>query len=146
MKVIFVKDLKGQGKKDEIKNVKDGYAENFLIKKGYAVPLTEQNLNKLKRDQHNAQVEDEKNKQNALQLKAKLEQERLYFTVKTGEQDRVFGSVSPKQIKEALDKKGYKIDKKQIKLETNLASLGYHEVTIELYKGVTAQLKVQLTH
>ena len=61
MQVIFIKDLKGQGKKEEIKTVKDGYAENFLIKKGYAVPLNEENLAKLKRDQASAKKQDEAN-------------------------------------------------------------------------------------
>ena len=144
MKVIFIKDLKGQGKKDQIKEVKDGYAENFLIKKGYAVPATEANLAKLKRDQEKANQENEENKKIAIIEKEKLEKERILFHVKTGEHDRVFGSVSPKQIKEALNKKGYQIDKKQICLENNLTTLGYHEVEIELYKGVIAKLKVQL--
>lgn len=144
MKVIFIKDLKGQGKKEQIKEVKDGYAENFLIKKGYAVPATEANLAKLKRDQEKANQENEENKKTAIIEKEKLEKERILFQVKTGEHDRVFGSVSPKQIKEALNKKGYQIDKRQICLENNLTTLGYHEVEIELYKGVIAKLKVQL--
>lgn len=144
MKVIFIKDLKGQGKKEQIKEVKDGYAENFLIKKGYAVPATEANLAKLKRDQEKANQKNEENKKTAIIEKEKLEKERILFQVKTGEHDRVFGSVSPKQIKEALNKKGYQIDKRQICLENNLTTLGYHEVEIELYKGVIAKLKVQL--
>ncbi len=144
MQVIFIKDLKGQGKKEEIKTVKDGYAENFLIKKGYAVPLNEENLAKLKRDQASAKKQDEANYEQAKVNKEKLEKDTFTFQVKTGKEDRVFGSVSPKQIKEALDKKGYKIDKRQIKLENNLTSLGFHTVEIELYKNVSAKIKVQL--
>ena len=144
MQVIFIKDLKGQGKKDEIKTVKDGYAENFLIKKGYAVAVNQENLAQLKRNQANAKKQDEEKKQEAEQLKEKLEKESFIFQVKTGEQNRVFGSVSAKQIKELLDKKGYSIDKKQIKLENNLTCLGFHKVNIELYKDITANIKIQL--
>ncbi len=144
MEVIFIKDLKGQGKKDEIKNVKDGYAQNFLIKKGYAVPLNEMNLAKLKRDQATAKKQDEEARQKAMETKSKIEKEIFTFQVKTGKEDRVFGSVSPKQLKEQLDKKGYLVDKRQIQLENNLTSLGFHTVEIELYKGVTAKIRVQL--
>ena len=105
MKVIFLKDLKGQGKKDEIKEVKDGYAENFLIAKGYAVKLTEQSLSKFNRDKAKEKDLDDKNREEALKIKEKIEKEELIFKVKTGEADKVFGSISPKQIKEELDKK-----------------------------------------
>ena len=144
MQVIFIKDLKGQGKKDDIKEVKDGYAENFLIKKGYAVLKTEANLAKLKKDQQLRQEQDKQQKEEAIKIKSQLEKESFTFKVKTGAQDRVFGSVSPKQIKESLDKKGYKIDRRQIKIENNIQVLGYHEVEIELYKDVKAKIKVIL--
>ena len=80
----------------------------------------------------------------AEQLKKELEKLTLVFKVKTGDKDKVFGSISPKQIKEELLKKGYKIDKKQIELITSLQSLGFHKVVITLYKEVKAELKVQL--
>lgn len=144
MKVIFIKDLKNQGKKGEIKVVKDGYAENFLIKKGYAVQVTEESLRKLEDDKRKERQEIKENTIKAEELKRKIEKISLLFKVKTGEHDRVFGSISPKQIKEELDKKGYKIDKKQILLDNNLSSLGFHNVNIRLYKEVIAILKVQL--
>ncbi|MCI8568085.1 MAG: 50S ribosomal protein L9 [Bacilli bacterium] len=144
MKVIFIKDLKNQGKKGEMKVVKDGYAENFLIKKGYAVQVTEESLRKLEDDKRKEREEIKENTNKAEQLKKELEKFSLLFKVKTGEHDRVFGSISPKQIKEELDKKGYKIDKKQILLDNNLSSLGFHNVKIRLYKEVIATLKVQL--
>ena len=144
MKVIFIKDLKNQGKKGEMKVVKDGYAENFLIKKGYAVQVTEESLRKLEDDKRKEREEIKENTNKAEQLKKELEKFSLLFKVKTGEHDRVFGSISPKQIIEELDKKGYKIDKKQILLDNNLSSLGFHNVKIRLYKEVIATLKVQL--
>ncbi len=144
MKVIFIKDLKKQAKKGDIKEVKDGYAENFLIKNGYATPLTEKNLEKVKEEKEAKKKEEIELTKQAEELKQTLEKITLIFKVKTGEHDKVFGSVSPKQIKEELLKKGYKIDKKQIELTTSLQSLGFHKVMITLYKEVKAELKVQL--
>lgn len=144
MKVIFTKDLKNQGKKGEMKVVKDGYAENFLIKKGYAVQVTEESLRKLENDKRIEQQEIKENTENAKNLKKEIEKLSISFKVKTGEHDRVFGSISPKQIKEELEKKGYKIDKKSILLDNNLSSLGFHNVKIRLYKEVIATIKVQL--
>ena len=100
MEVIFIKDLKNQGKKGQIKNVKDGYAENFLIKNGYAVKKTKENLSKLNHEIAKKEKETEENTKEALKLKDELEKVVLEFKVKTGEGDRVFGSISPKQIKE----------------------------------------------
>lgn len=144
MKVIFIKDLKKQAKKGEIKEVKDGYAENFLIKQGYATPLTEKNLEKVNEEKKAKQLAEAELIKQATEQKKELEKLTLVFKVKTGEQDKVFGSISPKQIKEELLKKGYKIDKKQIELITSLQSLGFHKVMITLYKEVKAELKVQL--
>ncbi len=144
MEVIFIKDLKGQGKKGEIKNVKAGYAENFLIKNGYAVLKTKENLAKLEKEQQNKAKENEKNKQEAIEKKKELDKLVLDFKVKTGEGDKVFGSVSLKQVKDALSKAGYKIDKNQIELTTSMASLGFHKVNINLYPGIIATIKVHI--
>lgn len=144
MKVIFIKDLRGQGKRGDIKEVKDGFAENYLIKNGYAKKLTEQNYNQYLEEKKEENELDMKNRKEATKLKDKLAKLELIFKVKTGEQDRVFGSVSSKQIKEELEKKGIIIDKKQIDLENGLASLGYHDVKIELYKDIVGVVKVKL--
>ena len=145
MKVIFIKDLKNQGRKGEVKIVKDGYAENFLIKKGYAVQVTEESLRKLEDSKRKEKQEILKNTKEAEEEKVKLEKIILSFKVKTGEYDKVFGSISPKQIKEELSKKGYKLDKKQILLDSNISSLGFHNVKIRLYKEVIATIKIELT-
>lgn len=144
MQVIFVKDLKKQGKKGEIKTVKDGYAENFLIKNGYAVPVNDRNLKTLEREKKNEKELDQKNTEEANKAKVLLEKEVLEFKVRTGEGDRVFGSVSVKQIKDELSKKGYKIDKNQIIIDNTISSLGFHYVTIELYQKITAKLKIHV--
>lgn len=144
MEVIFIKDLKNQGKKGQIKNVKDGYAENFLIKQGYAVRKTKENLGKLESEQRNKAAQDAENKKNAEILKKALDKVVIEFKVKTGEGDKVFGSISVKQIKDELQKKDYKIDKSQIEIPSPIASLGFHNVDIKLYPSITATIKVHV--
>ena len=144
MEVIFIKDLKNQGKKGEIKTVKDGYAENFLINKGYAIKATKENIDKLNQDKAKAKEDDEKKKLEARKLKEKLEKVVLTFKVKTGEGDKVFGSISLKQIKDELNKEGYSFEKQQIKLLDSLDSLGFHNVEMIIYKDIIAKVKVHL--
>ncbi len=144
MKVIFIKDLKNQGKKGEIKEVKDGYATNFLIKNNYAVVASESNLK-----QYNAQKSKEELEENLYikeceKLKEELEKLKINIKVKVGKEDKVFGSVSTKQIVSELKKQNYTIDKNKIKLDTQLSSLGTHIVKIELHKKVLANLKINL--
>ena len=144
MEVILIKDLKGQGKKGEIKQVKDGYAENFLIKKGYAIKSTKSSLEKLEDENKAKAKEEEKAKKEALSIKEKLEKVTLTFKVKTGDNDKVFGSISVKQIKEALKEKGYDFDKSMIKLTSSPSSLGFHNIEVELYKNINAKVKIHL--
>ena len=142
MQVIFIKDLKNQGKKGEIKEVKDGYAQNFLIKNGYAVKKNDINMSVLNRQKKEEKELDDYNRKMALDMKNKIEGEKISFVVKTGEGDKVFGSVSAKQIKDKLDK--YNISKNQIVIDSPLSSLGYHEVRIDLYKDIFAIVRVEL--
>lgn len=144
MEVIFIKDLKKQAKKGEIKNVKDGYAENYLIKNGYAVKKTKENLAKLNHEIVKKQKEEESNKKLAQELKEKLAKVTLEFKVKTGESDRVFGSISVKQIKDELEKRGFKIEKSAIELNNSITSLGFHDVEINLYQSIKATVKVHV--
>lgn len=144
MQVIFVKDLKGQGKKGEIKEVKDGYGQNFLIKKGYAIRKTSDTLKVLEREKQKEKDMEEILTKEALKTKEKIEKEKFIFKVRTGSNDKVFGSVSVKQIKDKLDEK-YNINKNQILLERPITNLGYHDIVINLYKGVNATIKIQVT-
>ena len=144
MKVIFLKDVKGQGKKDEIKEVKDGYAMNFLIKNKYAVAYSETSNKILKNELEERKEKDKADRKNAEEVKKELEKLKIIFKVNTGAEDKVFGSVSTKQIKEELEKKGYKIDKKKIILDGAISSLGHHFVKVELYKDIFANLDIEL--
>ena len=144
MKVIFLKDLKNQGKKGEIKEVKDGYGKNFLIKNGYAVMATETGLKRLNEENAQKKQQESENIKRCNQLKIEMEKLNLIFKVKTGEHDRVFGSVSTKMICEELKKHKFNIDKKMVKLDNPLSTLGLHTIKIELHKEVIVNLKVQL--
>ena len=144
MKVIFLKDLRGQGKKNEIKDVSDGYATNYLIKNGYAVKYTKTSGDILSKQIKEFNLQEEENIKKATEIKNKLEKEEVKFNVKVGNNSKVFGSISTKQISEELKKLGYDIDKKIIKINEPLSSLGVHNVNISLHKNVNANLKVHL--
>ena len=144
MKVIFIKDGKGQGKKGDIKEVKDGYGSNFLIKNGYAVMYTKTSVGRLNEENRIKEEKEQELIKECKEIKEKLEKIELKIKVKVGKEDKVFGSVSTKQISSELQKLNYTIDKKKIKLDTELSSLGTHIVNIELHKQVNVKLKVTL--
>lgn len=144
MKVIFIKDLKGKGKTNDIKEVSDGYAINYLIKNGYAVAYTKKSLEKLDNQLKLKQEIDTKNIEIANEIKKKLEKETVKFIVKTGKDGKVFGSISSKQIVDELVTKGYKIDKKNINIINTINTLGTHIIEVNLHKKVVANLKIQL--
>jgi len=142
MKIILLKDVKKQGKKGEVIDVSDGYGKNFLIKQGLGIEATKGSINVLSKEKENKAKKAEEQKELAMKQKAEFEKVVLTFAVKTGEGDRVFGSVSTKQIYKQLTDKGFKVDKKKIKLDNAITSLGYTNVEIELFKGITATIKV----
>jgi large subunit ribosomal protein L9 len=146
MKVIFLKDVKGKGKKGEVKNVADGYAHNFLLKKGLAVEATNANIGQLegqkKKEQQLAQEELEE----AKKLKATLEELTVEMKAKSGEGGRLFGSITSKQIADVLKKEhGIKVDKRKIEMNDAIRSLGFTNVPVKLHTDVTATLKVHVT-
>lgn len=144
MKVILLQDVKGQGKKDQVIDVSDGYANNFLIKKGLAVLYTKRSNEILEKTlDERKQKEDELVAKYNL-IKKNLENKELLFKVSTGKEDKVFGSVSTKQISEKIKEKGFNIDKKSIKIDGIIDSLGTHNVEIVLHKKVKFNVKVVL--
>ncbi len=145
MKVILTADVKGQGKKGEIKNVSDGYANNFLLKKGLAIPATNDNLNVLKNknasEEHKRQVELD----NAKALKDQLEGKEIVIETKGGEGGKLFGSITSMDIADGIDKSlKIKIDKRKILLKDNIKLAGVYQVELKLHKDVTAAIKVNV--
>ena len=143
MKIILLKDVKKQGKSGDILNVKDGYG-SFLINKGDAVLATTNSVDRLDRENKEKEHQELALIKKCEEIKKKIEKITIGFKVKTGEQDRVFGSISPKQIVEELKNKGYEIDKKQININGTISSLGFHHVDIILHQKVVAKLKIEL--
>ena len=144
MKVIFIKDLKKQGKVNEIKEVSDGYATNFLIKNGYAVKYTKTSNEILNTSLKNKAIQEENDIKEATKLKQQLEKTELVFNVKSGKDGKTFGTISTKQISEKLNELNYKIDKKQIIIDGSLNSIGTHYVKLNLHKKVECSLKIVL--
>mgnify|MGYP004557020133 CR=1 FL=1 len=144
MKVILLSDVKGKGKKDAVINVSDGYANNYLIKNNLAVPFTKRSGEILQNELDNREKEEAALVDSLNDIKKKLENKTITFKVKTGAQDRVFGTISNKQISDKLKEMGYKIDKKCIKTDVAISSLGVTRVTIELHKKVVFNINVEL--
>ena len=137
----MLEDIKKQGKKGDVIDVKDGYG-SFLIKDRKAVLATEGGLNRLDRENKDKEQKELELIDKCEKIKKKIEKEVFKFKVKVGAMDKVFGSVSAKQIADRLSE--YKINKKQLKDFSPLSSLGFHMVKIELHKKVIANIKVEL--
>lgn len=145
MKVILKADIKGVGKKDQIINASDGYARNFLLPKNLAVEANTDNMTKLKSKQDANAYKKSQEKEEAKKTAEKLSKIQLKIEVKAGENGKVFGGVSAKEIAEQL-KANYNIevDKKKIELKETIKTLGIRTVTIKLYEGVTGNLKIDV--
>ena len=144
MKVILLKDVKKQGKKDDIIEVSDGYGMNYLIKNGLAVAATKTSTKILSNELDKRKQEEEELVKKMQEMRDKIIRENITFKVKTGAMDKVFGNVSSKRIAEYLNKMGYKVDKKQIQIDAPLDTLGVHNVTVELHKKVRFNIRVNL--
>ena len=144
MKVILLKDVKSQGRKDDIINVSDGYANNYLIKNKLAVAYTETSKKILDKQIQIRNDEEAKIVANLTEIRNKLNDKIIEFKVKTGKDDRVFGTVSSKQISDKINELGYDIDKKCILIDTPLSSLGTYKVKIKLHKKVEFNINIKL--
>ncbi|AYV72884.1 MULTISPECIES: 50S ribosomal protein L9 [Niallia] len=145
MKVIFLKDVKGKGKKGEVKNVADGYAHNFLLKQGLAVEANASAVSTLNAQKKKEEKEAIEELNRAKELKEKLEKVTVELHAKSGEGGRLFGSITSKQIAEELNKKHQiKIDKRKIELNDAIRSLGVTKVPVKLHHEVSATLNVHV--
>lgn len=145
MKVILKQDIKGVGRKDEIINASDGYARNFLLPKGLAVEANNENMSKLKAKEDSKAYKKEIEKEEAKKVAEKLAGIQLKVEVKAGENGKIFGGVSAKEIADLL-KANYNIevDKKKIDLKETIKTLGLRTISIKLYDGVVGNLKVDV--
>ena len=145
MKVILKENIKGVGKKDEIINASDGYARNFLLPKGLAVEANSGNLAKLKSKQDSFKYQKSQEKEEAIKISDKLSKILLKVKVKAGENGKIFGGVSSKEIATELEKQyGIKVDKKKIDLKETIKELGVKTVEIKLFEGVIGKLKIDI--
>lgn len=144
MKVLLLQDVKAQGKKGEIVEVNDGYARNFLIKKGFAKEATASVVNET--NQKNAQIAKIKAQelQNAKDMAVALDAKTFEVTIKTGDNGKLFGSVTSKEISEVLKAKGFDVDKKQIVLKDTIKLIGIYGVELKLYPGVSCSINVKV--
>ena len=147
MKVIFLADVKGKGKKGEIKEVPTGYAQNFLIKKNLAKEANAQAIGELRGKQKSEEKAHAELLAEAQKIKAKLEEEAtvVQFTEKIGPDGRTFGSINNKKIAEELEKQfGIKIDKRHIQVSSPIRSTGLIDVPVKIYQDVTGVINIRV--
>lgn len=145
MKVILLENIKGVGKKDEIINASDGYARNFLFPKNLAVEANAENMSKLKAKQDSNAFKKSQEKEEAQKIADKLSKILMKVQVKAGENGKIFGGVSSKEIAENLEKQyNIKVDKKKIDLKETIKTLGMFTIEIKLYEGVVGKLKIDV--
>ncbi len=146
MKVILTQDVKGTGKKGELVEVADGYAQNFLIKRGVAIPANKQAMGEMKSKEAAKQHKIELEKQAANETAQKLEGKTVKLTAKAGANGKLFGSVTSKEIAEAIEAQmGAAVDKKKITLSSEVKAFGTYNIEIKLYQGISAKMFVTVT-
>jgi large subunit ribosomal protein L9 len=144
MKVILLEDVDRLGKRGAILNVTNGYGRNFLIPRKLAAPATDTNMKLAEVQGKKVQVQEAKEERSAGELKAELEKVSVTIPMKAGEGEMLFGSVTTANIAEALEEKGFTIDKRRIELDEPIKRLGDHHVSVKLHRNVAAQVKVSV--
>lgn len=142
MQVILTKDVKGSGKKGEIVNVSDGYARNFLFKKGLAKEANTANLSENKQQKESSAFHKSIEIAEAKRLAKEISTKTITLSVKGGENGKIFGSVTSKEIADELSKMGIGIDKRKIILDSPIKSEGVYDITVKVYPEITASFKV----
>ena len=142
MKVLLIKDVKDQGKAGDIINVSDGYARNYLIARKLAVPAEGKALNEAMQKKQSEAYQLEKRKAKAKEDKIALDTATVHVKVRAGESGKIFGSVTGKEIAQALCDMGYQVDKKDVELDEPLKQLGRTMVQVKLFTGIVARVNV----
>lgn len=147
MKVILLQDVKKQGKKGDIIEVSDGYGRNYLVKNGLAKVADNAAINQLKSKKKADKKAAEEERQEALEVKDELDKEETVATIsaKVGEDGRLFGAITSKQIASALDKQhGIKVDRRKIQMDENLTALGQYKIPIKLHPEIDGDIRVHV--
>ncbi|MBQ6530498.1 MAG: 50S ribosomal protein L9 [Clostridia bacterium] len=145
MQVILTQDVKGQGKKGQMVNVSDGYARNYLLPKGLAQPATKSNINVMKGKAESAEYRKQKEKEEAEDIAKKMEDITVLIKAKAGDNGKLFGSVTSKDVAEELKMQHHiKLDKKKFVMPDGIKALGLVTVDVKLYSGITGKLKVMV--
>lgn len=144
MKVILKQDVKGLGKEGELVNAKTGHARNLLIPNGMAIEATKANIAKWEEEKQKRKEEFEENKAEAEELKEKLEKMSVVVKKKSGDDGRLFGSVTSQDISKALEEKGFDIDKKKIEMSDNFKVAGNYTVSVRVFPEMVANLTVEV--
>ncbi|MBQ2663081.1 MAG: 50S ribosomal protein L9 [Clostridia bacterium] len=145
MQVILTQDVKGQGKKGQMVNVSDGYARNYLLPKGLAQPATKSNINVMKGKAESAEYKKQKEKEEAEDIAKKMEDITVLIKAKAGDNGKLFGSVTSKDVAEELKMQHHiKLDKKKFVMPDGIKALGLVTVDVKLYSGITGKLKVMV--
>lgn len=142
MKVILRQDFETLGKVGDVVDVKDGYARNYLIPRNIVFRATPSNLNALEEEKKQHVRREEKQLKDAEKLRAELEKVSLTISMKVGEDDKLFGSVTSQMIADALKEKNFTVDKRNVELEEPIKTLGIFEVPVKIHGSVTAKIKV----
>ncbi|MBC8570068.1 50S ribosomal protein L9 [Zongyangia hominis] len=146
MKVILTQDVQGSGKKGQVVNVSDGYAKNFLLKKGMAIEATTQNMNVLKTKQAAQDHKIAMEKKACEEAAQKINGKTVKLTAKAGAGGKLFGSVTAKEIAEAIQKQyGAQVEKRKIALDADIKAFGTYEFEVKLYQGISAKMYAQVS-
>lgn len=145
MKVILLQDIKGTGKKNEIVNVSDGYARNFLFPKNMAKEATDQSINEVKRQKAAQDKQEAENKAAALLKANDLRNKEILVRAKAGDSGKLFGAITAAEVAEALkDQYGYDVDKRKIELKSSIKQVGEYEATVKLYSNISTNMKLTI--
>lgn len=146
MKLILTQDVKGQGKKDQVIEVSDGYARNFLLPRGLAIPADAKSMNEIKNREASKLHKIETEKASAKETAAKLETVTVKIVTSGGSDGRLYGSVTAKDIAEALEKQhGITVDRRKMTLNENIKSFGTYTAEVKLYTDISGKVKVTVT-
>lgn len=144
MKVVLLKDVKGTGKKGEIKEVADGYAKNFLLKNGFAVIANASAVNENNRQKEAVAYHKEMEKQEAVRLGENLKEKKIVLKIKCGENGKTFGSITSKEIAENLKAQGFEVDKRKIELSEPIKAIGLYQILVKLHPEVSTKIRVEI--